>query len=44
MVDSALWWPSCILVRLLSTKLSHSQWGFLLLDGWESPGLGWTQA
>ena len=43
-VDSTLWCTSHILVRLLSTELSHSQWGFLLLDGWESPGLGWTWA
>ena len=43
-VDSTLWCTMCILVRLLSTKLSCSQWGFLLLDGWEFPGLGWTRA
>ena len=38
--DSAFWCTLCILARLLSTELSHSQWGLLLLDGWESPGLG----
>ena len=38
--DSAFWCTSHILARLLSTKLSHSQWGLPLLDGWESPGLG----
>ena len=43
-VDSALCCTLCILVRLLSTELCPSQWGFLLLDGWESPGLGWAQA
>ena len=40
MVDSVFWCILHILVRLLSTKLSHSWWGFLLLDGWEFPGLG----
>ena len=38
--DSTFWCTLRILARLLSTKLSHSQWGLLLLDGWESPGLG----
>ena len=39
-VDSTLWCTSCILARLLSTKLSRSWWGFLLLDGRKSLGLG----
>ena len=44
MVDSAFWCILHTLDRLLSTELSHSWWGLPLLDGWESPWLGWAQA